>query len=60
MEKLIARRVAKGNRADESRALLAELIRNYEGTSLALALCYEGFATERAAYRFIEQLTEQQ
>ena len=55
MEKLIARRVAKGNRADESRALLAELIRNYEGTSLALALCYEGFATERAAYRFIEQ-----
>jgi hypothetical protein len=47
--KAIARRVAKGNRVDESATLLAELTDTLSGDSLAAALVYQGFATARTA-----------
>jgi hypothetical protein len=56
-EALIARRTARGYRADESRVLLADLLRSLRGDNLAQALVYEGFATERQAYSFVAAQT---
>lgn len=46
---LVARRASKGHRADESAALLAELLAAHDGENLAHALVFHGFATERQA-----------
>jgi hypothetical protein len=56
VEAMIARRVARGNRLDESRALLADLLRTHQGYNLQSALVYNGFATERQAQSFFEEL----
>jgi hypothetical protein len=51
--KLAERRASKGNRLDESIALLNELLEDHEGTNLAYALVYHSFATERKAYKIV-------
>ena len=49
---MIARRTAKGFRADESAALLSDLIARHSGDNLAAALVHEGFATEHQAHAY--------
>lgn len=48
-DRMIARRVSKGHREDESRALLEELTAALTGNNLASALFYQGFATPTKA-----------
>lgn len=48
-EALIARRVRQGGNEDQSRELLAELVATCGAGTLACALHYNGFATERGA-----------
>lgn len=43
IERMIARRVKGGGNEQESRALLADLMRNHEGDNLDHALTYNGF-----------------
>lgn len=57
-DQMIARRVRGGYNEAESRAQLVELLSNYTGDNLAFALCYEGFATEAKAYKFIRAINE--
>lgn len=52
LDRMIARRVAKGATEAESRALLAELTSTHSGDNLAAALVYWRFATPRAADTF--------
>ena len=54
--KLISRRVSKGYNAAESAAMLDDLIARHDGDNLASALVYCDFATERASYRFLDEL----
>lgn len=54
-DSLIARRVRKGNRRDESEGLLQILLQRHSGDNLVHALVYEGFATERQAEAFVAE-----
>lgn len=49
---MIARRASKGYSANESRTMLAELIRSHSGDNLATALVYNEFATATRAAKF--------
>lgn len=51
-DKMIARRTRLGYNADESKALLGELLARHTGDNLVYFLVYLGFATERAATQF--------
>ena len=55
-EKLIARRVSKGNNEVQSRQLLREHLRNHAGDNLEFALVYDNFATEKQAAKFVAAL----
>ena len=50
---MIARRTRLGFNPDESAARLPEVLATFAGDTLAAILAYEGFATEKQAYRFI-------
>ncbi len=52
-DQLVANAVRKGHNAARAAARLAELLGAHDGDNLAHALSYEGYATERQAYRFI-------
>lgn len=54
---LIDRRVAKGNRREDSESLLAELLAAHCGENLVAALVFQGFATERGARAFVARRT---
>lgn len=53
-EKMIARRVSKGFNEADSRTELANILARHSGDNLASALCYEAFATETLAYKFVK------
>lgn len=53
-EKMVARRVSKGYNLAESITELEVLVSKFSGDNLAFALCYEAFATEAAAYKFVK------
>lgn len=57
--KLVNRRARSGANPEESAALLDELIATTaHGDNLAMALHYQGFATERQAEKFVGALKE--
>lgn len=50
---MINRRTRQGHTAKDSAELLSQLIASHSGDNLAVALAYQGFATERQALRFV-------
>jgi hypothetical protein len=54
----VDRRVAKGNRRDESEAMLTDLLRLHTGDILQGWLVFQAFGTEREIKRFIERLDD--
>lgn len=58
MKKLIERRARRGHNANESQALLNELLAAHTGDNLEYALVYNDFATEAGAAKFVAQLTK--
>lgn len=57
IQKLINRRVSKGNALAQSAALLTELVNSHSGDNLAHALTYNDFATESGAQTAAASLT---
>lgn len=57
-EKFVARRVRKGYAQEQSKALLFQLLESHDGDNLVHALCYNDFATERQAEKFVSMVSE--
>ena len=56
--KMVARRMRGGANETQSWRLLREHLKNHYGDNLAMALHYDGFATEKQAYKFIAALQD--
>jgi hypothetical protein len=52
VNKMIARRIAKGGNAAQAPSILKELINSHDGENLVYVLCYWNFATENKAREF--------